>query len=127
MSLTILTVDDSRMMREMLKLALCDNGFDVVQAEDGEDGLRQLSLSNVDVIITDINMPRLNGFEFIERVRIDMGRRGVPILILSTETGPEMKARAKAAGATGWITKPFNKEKLIAAIRRVAAMPSVER
>ncbi len=121
MAKTVLTVDDSRTMRDMLRLALIDAGFDVVQAEDGVHGLEVLEDSVPDVIITDINMPRLDGFGFIEGVRKDVRHRGVPILVLTTESDPQKKDRARQAGATGWIVKPFNPTKLVDAIRRVAA------
>jgi two-component system chemotaxis response regulator CheY len=121
MAKTVLTVDDSRTMRDMLRLALVDAGFEVVQAEDGVHGLEMLEESVPDVIITDINMPRLDGFGFIEGVRKDIRHRGVPILVLTTESDPQKKDRARQAGATGWIVKPFNPTKLVDAIRRVAA------
>lgn len=123
MSKTILTVDDSRTMRDMLAMALADAGFNVVQAVDGEDGLAVLDAhsSDVDVIITDINMPKLDGFGFIEGVRKDDRHRATPILVLTTESDSSKKDRARQAGATGWIVKPFNPVKLIDAIRRVAA------
>lgn len=121
MSQRILTVDDSRTMREMLRLALLDAGYEVTQAVDGEHGLEVLSEARPDVIITDINMPRLDGFGFIEAVRLQSGHRSTPILVLTTESDAEKKQRARAAGATGWIVKPFHPEKLVEAIRRVAA------
>jgi two-component system chemotaxis response regulator CheY len=117
---TILTVDDSRTMRDMLRLALAEAGYRVVQAIDGIDGLEQLQSQGADVIITDINMPNLDGLGFIERVRSDPRRRATPILVLTTESEPEVKDRARKAGATGWIVKPFNPGKLVDAIRRVA-------
>ncbi|HEY3947453.1 response regulator [Phenylobacterium sp.] len=122
MSMTVLTVDDSRTMREMLRLALADVGFRVLQAEDGVHGLEVLAQGDrPDVIVTDINMPRMDGFGFIEEVRSDPHYRGVPILVLTTESDAEKKNRARMAGATGWIVKPFNPVKLVDAIRRVAA------
>jgi two-component system chemotaxis response regulator CheY len=123
LSKTILTVDDSRTMRDMLAMALGDAGFTVVQAVDGEDGLTMLSAysAEIDVIITDINMPKLDGFGFIEGVRSDQRHRSTPILVLTTESDGSKKDRARQAGATGWIVKPFNPEKLVDAIRRVAA------
>ncbi len=121
MSMTVLTVDDSRTMREMLRLALIDQGFRVVQAEDGVHGLEVLAQEKPDVIVTDINMPRMDGFGFIEEVRSDPTYRGVPILVLTTESDAEKKNRARMAGATGWIVKPFHPVKLVDAIRRVAA------
>lgn len=120
MTKTVLTVDDSRTMREMLLLALQDAGYRVLQAEDGLVGLQVLKERPADVIITDINMPRLDGFGFIEHVRRDATHRAVPILVLTTESDAEKKNRARRAGATGWIVKPFHPVKLVDAIRRVA-------
>ena len=122
MSRTILTVDDSRTMRDMLHMALTDAGFRVLQAVDGVEGLEMLDTQErPDVIITDINMPRLDGFGFIEGVRRDARHRATPILVLTTESDGAKKNRAREAGATGWIIKPFNPEKLVEAVRRVAA------
>lgn len=121
MSKKILTVDDSRMMREMLLMVLSGAGFDVVQAEDGQEGLEVLDDAQPDVIITDINMPKLDGYGFIEGVRCDDRYRAVPILVLSTESSAEKKARARDAGATGWIVKPFQADTLIEVVRRVCA------
>ena len=122
MTKTILTVDDSRTMREMLRRALEASGFNVVQAEDGVHGIEVLQgMQYPDVIITDVNMPRMDGLQFIEEVRSDQSFRAIPILVLSTESDAEKKARARRAGATGWIVKPFDPVKLVDAIRRVAA------
>lgn len=121
MSLTIFAVDDSRTMRDMLRMALTEAGFEVHLAEDGEDGLEKLADLSPDVIITDINMPKLDGFGFIEGARQSEAHRGVPILVLTTESAPELRQRAKSAGATGWIVKPFDREKLVSVIHRVAA------
>ena len=121
MSKTILTVDDSRTMRDMLMLALSQAGYRVVQAEDGVHGLEVLQGERPDVIITDINMPRMDGFGLIEGVRADPKHRSTPILVLTTESDPAKKDRARQAGATGWIVKPFNPDKLLDAVRRVSA------
>jgi len=121
MSKTILTVDDSRTMRDMLRMSLEDAGFRVVQAEDGVHGLEVLEGETPDLIITDINMPRMDGFGFIEAVRRDSAWRATPILVLTTEADASKKARARSAGATGWIVKPFDPVKLVDAVRRVAA------
>jgi two-component system chemotaxis response regulator CheY len=121
MSMTVLTVDDSRTMRDMLRLALTDAGFNVIQAVDGLDGIDVLGRSEPDVIITDINMPRMDGFGFITSVRSDSKYRSTPILVLTTESDAVKKAQARSAGATGWIVKPFDAGKLVDAIRRVAA------
>ena len=119
MTKTVLTVDDSRTMRDMLMLALKDAGYNVVQAVDGVHGLEVLAEERPDIVITDINMPNMDGFELIEAVRKIPEFRGTPILVLSTEFSDDKKARARSAGATGWITKPFEATKLGAAIRRV--------
>ncbi|MCB8836635.1 response regulator [Aurantimonas sp. VKM B-3413] len=123
MKRTILTIDDSRTMREMLRATLSTSGFTVVQAEDGQHGIEVLQGMDVepDVIITDINMPRMDGFQFIEQVRGNPERRAIPILVLTTESDAEKKQRARQAGATGWIVKPFDPTKLVDAINRVAA------
>ena len=121
MRLSILAIDDSRTMRGMLSEALGEAGFDAHLAEDGEDGLRKLEEVQPDLVITDINMPVMDGFGFIEAVRADRRHRGLPILVLTTESAQELKDRARRAGATGWIVKPFDEAKLVSAIRRVAA------
>ena len=121
MSKTILTVDDSRTMRDMLRLALTGAGHAVIQAEDGLAGVEALAgYGAIDVIITDINMPRLDGYGFIDHVRADPVHRGTPILVLTTESDPARKARAREAGATGWIVKPFDPAKLLAAVSKVS-------
>ncbi len=120
MTKTILTVDDSRTMRDMLLMALEPAGFRVVQAVDGMHGVEVLETETPDVIITDINMPRMDGFGFLDAIRKDQRHRSTPVLVLTTESDAEKKNRARQAGATGWIVKPFNPDKLIDAIRRVA-------
>lgn len=121
MTKTILTIDDSRTMRDMLMLALSGAGYRVIQAVDGVDGLETLSAEGADIVITDINMPRLDGFGFIEGMRADPANRSIPVLVLTTESDAAKKQRARDAGATGWIVKPFDPVKLIEAVRRVAA------
>ena len=116
----VLTVDDSASMRALLNHALTAEGFDVKQADDGQAALEWLAVNEVDVVITDINMPRLDGFGLIEELRSSSRYRDHPILVLTTESSDEKKARARSAGATGWIVKPFDPEKLAAAVRRVA-------
>jgi two-component system, chemotaxis family, chemotaxis protein CheY len=118
-SKTILTVDDSASMRMLLKASLSAQGFTIESAEDGEAGLARMHEVKPDLLITDINMPKMDGFELIEAVRAVPEFRGTPILVLSTEFSDDKKARAREAGATGWITKPFDAGKLGAAIRRV--------
>ena len=121
MTKTLLTVDDSASIRDMLNSVLVNAGYNVVQARDGLEGLACLKERSFDAIITDINMPRLDGFGFIERVREDADFRAIPILVLSTEEGDHNRKRARAAGATGWIAKPFNPDQLIGAVKRVTA------
>lgn len=121
MTKTVLTVDDSRTMRDMLMLALSAAGYRVIQAEDGVHGMEVLQSTVPDVIITDINMPRMDGFGFIEGVRGDAKHRAIPILVLTTESDSTKKDKARRARATGWIVKPFDPVKLVEAIRRVAA------
>lgn len=121
MTLKILAVDDSVTMRNMLKVALSEVGFDVHLAEDGVHGIEVLETLRPDVIITDINMPRLDGFGFVNAVRADTSLRGVPILVLTTESDAALKQRAREAGATGWVVKPFDEKKLVSVIRRIAA------
>lgn len=115
----ILTIDDSRTMRDMLRMTLAGAGFTVIQAVDGEDGLNALAQQPVDLIITDINMPKLDGFGVIRAVRSDHAHDNTPILVLSTEGEQESKDIAKNAGATGWIVKPFDPEGLVKLVNTV--------
>ncbi len=121
MSLTILAIDDSRTIREMLRESLFNAGFDVHVAVDGIDGIEKLPEVSPDIIITDINMPRMDGFGVIETVRKRSDFGALPILVLTTESAPDLKERARKSGATGWIVKPFDDAKLISAIKRVCA------
>ncbi len=120
MGIQVLAVDDSRTMRDMLRLALTGAGIETHLAEDGVHGLEVLEeIDRPDAIITDINMPRMDGFGFIEAVRAREETRTIPILVLSTESAAELKARAREGGATGWIVKPFDPEKLVKALNMV--------
>ncbi|HTE39462.1 MAG TPA: response regulator [Steroidobacteraceae bacterium] len=114
----ILTVDDSASMRNLVKLALLDAGFDVAQANDGREALDMALASSYDLVLADVNMPNMDGIELIRALRSDGGYRMTPILMLTTVTSPTQRAEGKAAGATGWIVKPFHPEQLVAAIRR---------
>lgn len=121
MSLRILAVDDSRTIRDMLSLTLNQAGFTPHLADDGVHGIETLEEMSPppDVIITDINMPRLDGFGFIDAVRKIEKYRAIPILVLTTESASDLKQRAREAGATGWIVKPFEPKKLIRALQMV--------
>lgn len=120
MSLNILAVDDSQTMRNMLNMTLTEAGFNAQLAEDGLKALEVLENNTFDVIITDINMPNLDGFGFIDAVRAQEKFRTIPILVLTTEAAPELKAKARDAGATGWVVKPFDPSKLVRALQLVA-------
>jgi two-component system chemotaxis response regulator CheY len=120
MAKRILTIDDSKTIRDMLMLTLADAGFDVLQAVDGQDGLDVLDREQVDVVITDINMPKMDGYEVIRHMRNNSAHRSTPILVLTTESEADKKNLARAAGATGWMVKPFDPDRLIATINKVA-------
>ncbi|MDX3883479.1 MULTISPECIES: response regulator [Sphingomonadales] len=119
MSRKILAVDDSPSMRLLLRATLSQRGYGVAEAEDGLAALAWLEGNMPSLVITDINMPRLDGFGLIERLRARADFVDTPILVLTTESGEDKQARARAAGATGWIVKPFDPERLAAAVRRV--------
>jgi two-component system chemotaxis response regulator CheY len=115
----ILTIDDSRTIRQMLMLALDGAGFEVFQAEDGEEGIAMLASTPVDVVITDINMPRLDGYGVIRHMRAEPAHLHTPILVLTTESEVSKKELARDIGATGWVVKPFDPERLVDAIHQV--------
>jgi two-component system chemotaxis response regulator CheY len=116
----ILTIDDSKTMRDMLRLTLVDAGYDVLQAVDGEDGIDVLRKERVDVVITDINMPKLDGYGVIRHLRADAGYDDTPILVLSTECDQKTKDIGRDAGATGWLVKPFDPDQLVEIVRQVS-------
>jgi two-component system chemotaxis response regulator CheY len=115
----ILFVDDSASIRALVKMILENAGYAVTLGTDGQNALEQLNGIPYDLIITDLHMPRMNGMELIRKIRKMNEYRFVPILFLTTETKAEIKREAKAAGATGWITKPFDNEKLLQIIKKV--------
>jgi two-component system, chemotaxis family, chemotaxis protein CheY len=118
-TMRIMTIDDSKTMRDMLMLTLTEAGFDVLQAVDGQDGLAKLATERVDVVITDINMPKMDGYEVVRRLRGDPAYSKTPILVLTTEGEAEKRDIARKAGATGWMVKPFDPDRLVAAVRKV--------
>ena len=119
MSKKAITVDDSKTMRDMVSFTLKGAGFDVLEAEDGQDALSVLGDSKVDVIITDLNMPNMNGIELIKSLRGHNVHQHTPILMLTTEGDAGKKDEGKQAGATGWLVKPFDPAKLISVVNKV--------
>ena len=119
MSKTILSVDDSASVLQMVKLTLTGGGYSVVQASNGADGLARARGGGIDMVLTDLNMPVMNGLTMIRALRKLPQCTGLPIIFLTTKSAANMKQEAKAAGATGWITKPFQQEQLLAVIRKV--------
>jgi two-component system chemotaxis response regulator CheY len=117
---TILTVDDSASMRQVVSFALRSAGYDVLEACDGKDAITKLR-STVHMVITDLNMPQMDGIELIRHIRTQSSCRHVPIMMLTTESQPEKKEAAKAAGATCWVVKPFRPEQLLSVVSRVLA------
>lgn len=122
MTIRILAIDDSPTMRGLIAAALEPAGFDLHLAEDGVQGLDRLESSDPHLVITDINMPRLDGFGVIDGVRASKSHASIPILVLTTESGATLKDRARRAGATGWIVKPFDDAQLIQTIHRVLGL-----
>ena len=116
----ILTIDDSRTIRQMLLLTLDGAGYEVLQAADGQEGIDLLAREDVDVVITDINMPRLDGYDVIRRMRANPYHQSTPILVLTMEGDADKKNLAREIGATGWVVKPFDPHRLIETIRKVA-------
>lgn len=116
----ILTIDDSKTIRDMLMITLAEAGFDVLQAVDGQDGIDVLGDQRVDVVITDINMPKMDGYEVIRSLRRSPVHKSTPILVLTTESDKDKRNLAREAGATGWMVKPFDPERLVATIRKVS-------
>lgn len=115
----ILIVDDSKAIRESIRFVLEESGLDVLEGSDGLEGLEQLKKQTVDLVITDVNMPNMDGITFIKEARQTDNGKFVPILVLTTESQNSMMEEGKAAGATGWIVKPFSSEKLMQAVNKV--------
>jgi two-component system, chemotaxis family, chemotaxis protein CheY len=119
MSKLIMTVDDSASIRQMVSFTLKQAGFDVLEACDGQDALDKMNGKIVHMVITDLNMPKLDGIGLIKGVRAQPACKFIPIVMLTTESQIEKKQQGKEAGATGWIVKPFKPEQLLAVIRKV--------
>ncbi len=119
MSKVIMTADDSGSVRQMVSFTLKQAGYEVVEAEDGEDAAVKIGAQKIDMLITDLNMPRLDGIGLIKKVRANPLYKFIPIIMLTTESQPEMKQKGKSAGATGWIIKPFKPDQLLGIIKKV--------
>ena len=119
MSKKVLVIDDSATMRQMIKMTLDRAGYEVGEAEDGEKGLRKASMHVFDLVLSDVNMPVMNGFELIRKLRVIPDYKFTPIILITTESNAEKKQEGKAAGATGWIVKPFDQQQLIAVVAKV--------
>jgi two-component system chemotaxis response regulator CheY len=116
---SILAVDDSASMRQMVAFTLKGAGYNVIEAADGQEALEKARVQQVDLVLTDQNMPRMDGITLVKQLRSMHAFSGTPMLILTTESSAEMKAKGKAAGATGWLVKPFDPAKLLDVIKRV--------
>jgi two-component system, chemotaxis family, chemotaxis protein CheY len=119
MAKIVLTVDDSASIRQMVSFTLKSAGYEVVEAVDGLDGLDKAKTKAFNLVLTDQNMPRMDGLSLIKSLRAMSGYRTVPILMLTTESSDTMKSQGRAAGATGWLVKPFDPQKLIEVVKKV--------
>ena len=119
MAKVVLTVDDSASIRQMVAFTLKSAGYEVVEAVDGEDGLNKARSKSADLVLTDQNMPKMDGLSLIKTLRGLPQYRSTPILMLTTESSDAMKAAGKAAGATGWLVKPFDPQKLLEVVKKV--------
>lgn len=118
--MNIMTVDDSRAVRLTIALTLKQAGHTIVEAACGEDALEVLKTAHVDLIISDINMPGMDGNELVRRIKADENYRAIPVIMLTTENARGRLAEAKAAGAVGWINKPFKSDELVAAVKTLS-------
>jgi two-component system chemotaxis response regulator CheY len=119
MAKTILAVDDSASMRQMVGVTLRAAGYEVVEASDGDEALEYARKHRVDLVLADVNMPRMDGITLIAQLRTLPNYHLTPLLLLTTESSPERKMQGKQAGATGWMVKPFHPEQLLATLERV--------
>jgi two-component system chemotaxis response regulator CheY len=123
-SKTVLIVDDSLTVRQQVSMTLTSAGYEILEARDGREGVDVLrARAKIDMVLCDVNMPCMNGLEFLETVKGDAAAPPVPVVMLTTDGAPDLIARAKRAGAKGWIVKPFRPDLLLAAVRRIAGEP----
>jgi two-component system, chemotaxis family, chemotaxis protein CheY len=123
MNITVLVVDDSATVRQQVATALSQAGFQVVEASDGSQGLNRAKQGGIDCVISDVNMPIMNGIEMVTLIKQDPILSSTPVVMLTTEGSKELIAKAKQAGASGWIVKPFKAEMLVAAVRKLTSVP----
>jgi two-component system, chemotaxis family, chemotaxis protein CheY len=116
---TILFVDDSASVRQVLKMALCSAGYDPTTADDGKLGLAKAAQTRYDLIISDVNMPNMNGIEMLKNIKSGQKNKFTPVIMLTTEAGNDMKQQGKAAGAKVWVVKPFKPEQLLVVIKKL--------
>lgn len=116
---TVLAVDDSASLRQMVSVVLRGGGYDVVEAVDGLDALSKMAGRELDLVLTDLNMPKMDGLEFTRQLRAMPAYKFVPVILLTTESNTEKKLQGKAAGATAWIIKPFDPDQLLAVVKKV--------
>ena len=121
-TLIILAVDDSPSMREMLAAVLRDSGYQVVEAEDGVKALELAKTRSIDVVLTDQNMPNMDGLSLVKNLRSLPAYKDTPIMMLTTESSAEMKQKGRDAGATGWMVKPFDPDKLVRMLKSLIGM-----
>lgn len=119
MAKTVLTVDDSPSIRQMVAFTLKGAGYDIIEASDGQEGLDKAKGRSVDLVLTDQNMPVMDGLTLIKNLRGLPSYKSTPILMLTTESSDAMKTSGRAAGATGWLVKPFDPQKLIEVVKKV--------
>jgi two-component system chemotaxis response regulator CheY len=119
MARKVLAVDDSKTMRDMVSFTLKGAGYDVVEADDGKNALSKVGNDRFDLVITDVNMPNMDGISLVKELRRNAAFRSTPILILTTEADDAKKQEGRAAGATGWLVKPFDPDKLLQVVQKV--------
>lgn len=124
MSKKVMIIDDAVAIRQVVSLALSESGYDSIEASDGEDALKKLKASDVDLIICDVNMPKVDGIEFLRQIKNEKEYENLkftPIIMLTTESGGDMKTQGKELGAKAWLVKPFKPDKLISAVEKLIA------
>jgi two-component system chemotaxis response regulator CheY len=119
MAKLIMTADDSSSVRQMVRFTLQQAGYDVIEANDGREAFEKIAQNQIHMLVTDLNMPNLNGIELVKKVRAMPQYRFIPIVLLTTESQAAKKQEGKAAGATGWIVKPFKPDQLINVVKKV--------